>query len=257
MKENETHVLEQPKLKNPVLIEGLPGLGLVGRLGAEHLVNELQAKKFAELYSPDFPPQAQIMPDGTLRMRRNEFYYWKAEKKSQRDLIILVGDDQGLTVQSQYALCGSILDIAEEHGCRMIYTLGGYGMQRMAKEPRVFGAVTDKKMTKEFFKYGVEFEKVSGAIVGVAGLLLGLGQLRGMRGICLMGETHGNYIDPRAAKSVLRVVCESLDLKIKLDGLDKKASEVEEMIKRLENIQKAQQPDVIPAADSKNLTYIR
>ena len=35
----------KPKLKEPILIEGLPGFGQVGRLVAEHLVKELKGKK--------------------------------------------------------------------------------------------------------------------------------------------------------------------------------------------------------------------
>ena len=34
--------LEKPKLKDSVLIEGLPGVGNVGKLAAEHLVEELE-----------------------------------------------------------------------------------------------------------------------------------------------------------------------------------------------------------------------
>ena len=234
----------------------MPGLGLVGRLACEHLVNELKAKKFADLYSPDFPPQVSIQPDGTLQMRRNEFYYHKA-KKGQQDLIIFLGDDFGLTVQSQYALCGSVLDLADDYGVKMIYTLGGYGMQKMAKKPRVFGAVNDKKLIKSFEKLNVEFRKVSGAIVGPAGLLLGLGKLREISGVCLMGETHGNYIDPRASKAVLSILTEELGIEIDLKGLDKKAKEIEEMITRLENIQKTQSESQIPSMDESKLSYIR
>ena len=35
---------EKPKLNNPIMIEGLPGFGQVGRLVAEHLVKEFKAK---------------------------------------------------------------------------------------------------------------------------------------------------------------------------------------------------------------------
>lgn len=36
----KTAIIErkQVKLKNPILIEGLPGIGLVGKLAAEHMV---------------------------------------------------------------------------------------------------------------------------------------------------------------------------------------------------------------------------
>ena len=57
MKEVMIEFTEKPKLKNPVFIEGLPGVGNVGKLAAEHLVDELNAKKFAEVYSKYFPPQ--------------------------------------------------------------------------------------------------------------------------------------------------------------------------------------------------------
>ena len=48
--------LKKPKLKNPIFIEGLPGVGNVGRIAAGYLVEELKAKKFAELWSSHFLP---------------------------------------------------------------------------------------------------------------------------------------------------------------------------------------------------------
>ncbi len=238
-----THVKVEKKIKlnNPILIEGLPGLGLVGKLSADHLIKELNAKKFAELYSNDFPPQVMITEEALIKLRKNEFYYWEAKKKGQNDLIILVGDDQGLTVSSQYEICNAVVDFAEGYGTKMIYTLGGYGMQKLSKDPKVFGAVTHKELISQFKKHDVIFQKQPGAIVGAAGLLLGLGALRGMKGICLMGETHGNYVDARAAKNVLRVISNSLNLDISYQDLDKKAKETEEMITKLETLQ-AQQP---------------
>src|SRR3972149_6895941 len=49
--------LDHPKLTDPIFIEGLPGIGNVGKLAAEHLKDELKAVKFAEIYSKYFPPQ--------------------------------------------------------------------------------------------------------------------------------------------------------------------------------------------------------
>lgn len=257
MNQTEIHIIEQVKLKNPIFIQGLPGLGFVGKLSAEHLINKLQAKKFAELYSPDFPPQVAIQADGTTQMRKNDFYYYKSKKN---DLIILTGDDVGLTVQSQYAMCGSIIDFVDELGVKMIYTLGGYGLQKIVREPKVYGAVNDKKLIKEIEKHNVEFKKATGAIVGPAGLIIGLAQLKGLKAVCLMGETHGNYIDPRSAKAVLKSLCGILGIEVELKDLDKKAGEVEEMVQRLEKIQQSQQqaqaPEY-PKMDDSHLSYIR
>ena len=43
------------ELKNPILVEGLPGLGMVGRITTRYLAKQLKAKKLAKLYSPHFP----------------------------------------------------------------------------------------------------------------------------------------------------------------------------------------------------------
>jgi len=259
MKETEIIVKKEVSLKSPILIEGLPGIGLVGKLAAEHLIKELKAEKFADLYSPDFPPQVVIEEDSTIRLLRGEFYYWKAETKDQSDLIFFVGDNQGLTYASQYNISGAALDFAENYKTKMIITLGGLAIGKMSKTPKVYGAVTHKQIVREFKKHGVSFERKAGqGIFGAAGLLLGLSQLRGMKGICLMGETQGNYVDPKAAKAVLEVLRQYLKLKVKLDDLDKKAVEIEEMISRFEQIQKSQQQPPVPQMPKdESSTYIR
>ena len=76
-------VFKKPRLRNPVLIEGLPGVGNVGRIAAGYLVEELRAEKFAELLSSHFMPLVLVREDGTSHLLRNEFFYWKAKKKNK------------------------------------------------------------------------------------------------------------------------------------------------------------------------------
>src|SRR5512136_1793889 len=141
-------ISKKPKLKNPILIEGLPGIGNVGKLAVEHLIDCIQATKFIELYSKDFPPQVFINTDGTISLVNNEFYYWKAKKRTQRDLILLTGDYQGLSSNGQYELVDKILDIAEEYGVKELYTLGGYGLGHEIKDPKVLCATTNINLVK-------------------------------------------------------------------------------------------------------------
>ena len=49
--ETTIKILEKPKMKNPILVEGLPGIGNVGRVAVGYLVAELKMVKIAELYS--------------------------------------------------------------------------------------------------------------------------------------------------------------------------------------------------------------
>ena len=169
---------KKPRLKNPILIEGLPGVGHVGKLVAEHMVAELGAKKIMEIYSPHFPPQVIVEDDGTVRLVSNELYAYKT--KGKHDLLILVGDHQSTTNEGHYELCGVFLDIVEEFKVRRVYTLGGYGVGQLVETDTVLGAANSIELVRELKEYGVEFRanEPGGGIVGASGLMLGLVHLQ-------------------------------------------------------------------------------
>ena len=127
----------------PVLIEGLPGIGHVGKLVAEHLVRELGAEKIAEIASIFFPPQVIIDEQGTVRLANNEVYYYEGETHR---LLFLVGDFQATSAEGHYLLADAYLDIAEACGVQRLYTLGGYGVGHLVEEPRVLGAVNQSSL---------------------------------------------------------------------------------------------------------------
>ena len=233
------YIGKKPKLKDPLLIEGLPGIGNVGKLAVEHLIETIKATKFAEIHSKDFPPQVFINTDGTIKLVNNEFYYWKAKKKNQRDLILISGDYQGLSSQGQYDLVEKILDIVEDLGCKEMYTLGGYGLGHEIEHPKVLCATTDKKLVKIMKKHGAVFKKnePGGGIVGASGLLLGLGKLRGLEGTCFMGETPGYLVDPKSAKAVLKILTKITNININLTALEKKAKEIENIAQQLKEME--------------------
>ena len=64
---------------------------------------------------------------------------------------------------------------------------------------------------------------------------MGLGKLRNMPGVCLMGETHGGFVDPKSAQSVLEVLCKILGIKVDAKKLDQRAKESEAFAKKLES----------------------
>ena len=74
MKAAEITILEEVELDNPIFIEALPGVGHVGKLVADHMIDELGATKFAEIYSPTFPPQVLVGEDGMIENMINELY---------------------------------------------------------------------------------------------------------------------------------------------------------------------------------------
>ncbi|RLJ06431.1 MAG: proteasome assembly chaperone family protein [Candidatus Aenigmatarchaeota archaeon] len=233
---------KKPKLNNPILIEGLPGVGNIGRVAVGYLLDELKAEKFAQLYSKHFFPFVVLQDENLIHLLKNEFYYWKAEKKGQRDLVFLVGDCQSLSPQGHYEIIEKILDYAQGFGVKEIYTVGGMATGEIEEKPEVIGAVTHKELLKKYDGYGIKFEagKKIGYIVGAAGLLLGLGAERGMKGMCLLGETSGFPIvtDPKAAEVVLESLTKILNVEIDMTKLERKVKEMEKFIKKIEELQK-------------------
>jgi uncharacterized protein (TIGR00162 family) len=233
---------EKPRLKNPIFVEGLPGIGNVGRIAAGYLVEELKAKKFAELFSSHFMPFVLLHENSSVHILKNEFYYWKAKEKNQRDLIILIGDSQSIDPEGHYEIVETILDYVQKFGVKEIFALAGLSIGEEKERPKVVGAVSDPELIKKYGKYGIDFQSVNriGTIVGASGLFIGLGKLKGMKGVCLLGETIGFPIipDPKSAEAVLNVLTKILNLKIDTSRLGKKVKEMEDLIKKVEEVQK-------------------
>ena len=222
----EIRELKRVKLREPVLIEGLPGLALVGRLAVGYLVETLGAEKFAELYSPHFPYFVIVDESGRIRLPRGEFYCWRSPDKGP-DLMFLIGDSQAQTNQGQYEVASCVLDFAKKHGVETIITVGGYRTEKGGS--RVVCASTDEELLERALKAGAVKSPPGSPIVGIAGLLLGLTTMMDMRAICLLGETKGHLPDPRAAKNVLKVLTSFLGIDINLSGLDKSIEEAKRM----------------------------
>jgi len=234
---------EKPVLREPILVEGLPGVGNVGKLAAEHLVDQLKAVKFAEMFSKFFPPQVLVNDAGTIRLVSNEIYYVQ-RPDANNDIVIMIGDYQGLTPDGQYELSDKTLKIAKDLGVRRIFTLGGYGLGKMIEKPRVLGAATDIELVEEMKTFGVTFSKgePGSGIVGASGLLLGLGNLYGMRSVCLMGETSGYFVDPKGAQAVLEVLAKILEVKIDFTELETKAQQIDQITSKLREAEPPVEP---------------
>lgn len=247
----ETTIIEREgvgKLRSPVMVTGLPGIGLVGQVVAKYMIKKLNGKKIADLYSPHFPHQVLMTKNGGMRLLKNKFYLVRLK---ERDLVLVVGDVQAITGQGQYEVAGKILDYAEKHRIKMIITIGGYSSGKMSGPKRVFAAANNeavKDRHRELFIFG----EAKGSIVGVAGLLPALAKVRGMDAMCVMGETHGSYVDPAAATAVIEKLQKLFNFRIDLAQLEAEAREREKVIKKIESEIEKQ-----AVGEKKEISYIR
>ncbi len=241
MRETTIIVSKKPKLKNPVLLVGLPGIGNVGRLAVGYLVSHLKAKKFAELYSPHFF-NFVVIHENKLHVLKNEFYFWKNPKKGGRDIIFLIGDTQSNTQEGHYEIAGKVLEFVSKLGVKEIISIGGFGIGKIVDNPKIYAAPSDDKIKKKYQNLDIDFNSSQriGTIIGAAGLIPGLSKLYKMSGISLLCETPGFPIhtDPTAAEKVIRVLEKILGIEVKLEELHEKVEEMHEFVKKLEELQK-------------------
>ncbi len=254
MDELEIDTVNDVDLTDPVLIEGLPGVGHVGTLAVEHLLEELDAEStlVRRIYSHEFPPQVSV-EDGISELTCAELY--GVSVSDGRDLLLLTGDHQAQTNAGHYVLTSAFLDIAAEFGATEAYALGGVPTGELIEEYAVVGAVNDESLLEAHEDAGVEFreDEPAGGIVGVSGLILGLGDRQGFDAVCLMGETSGYLVDPKSARAVLEVLEGLLGFELDYETLDERADEMEEVIGKIQEMEQQQAMDV-PTDD--DLRYI-
>lgn len=224
--------LYKNKLKNSILIEGLPGIGNVGKIAADFIVDNIGAKKMFEIYSDNFPHAVFVNEKNMVELPAIEIYH---KKIGRYDMLFLAGDIQPIDEQSCYEFCNKLLDLLEKHDCKEIITMGGIGLHRIPENPLVYCTSNSKDIIKRYKTNNLNnnIYGVVGPIVGVSGLLIGLSKQRKIPAIAMLAETFGHptYLGIKGARAILMILNEKLGLKLELSRLDEEITEIEKEIK--------------------------
>lgn len=221
---------KRPKLNRPVLIEGLPGIGSVGKVAADFMVQELKATKLFEINSYTFPHSVFVNENNLVELPQIEIYYKKFQRK--KDLLFLVGDVQPVDEVSCYEFCDKVLDLLKRFGGKEVITLGGIGMQTIPKNPKIYITGNSQKMINRF-KEGQHITQnlqgVVGPVMGVTGVMLGLAEKMEIEGVALLGETFGHpmYLGVRSSKEILRILNSKLGLKLDVEAIERNFKDIE------------------------------
>ncbi len=232
----------RPKLNTPILIAGMPGIGNVGKVATDFLIEEIGAKKLFEFFSHSLPNSVFVNEKNVVELPRIEIYY-KTFGGKRKDLLFLAGDVQPIDEASCYEFCDKVLDLLTEFGGTEVITTGGIGLQAIPEEPKVYVTGTTQAVVKEY-QQGLKTEAslygVVGPIIGVSGVLLGLtGRRKGMRGVSFLAETFGHpmYLGLKGARAIVACLAKKLDLKVDLEKMSKEIQEMEkETIKKTKQI---------------------
>ncbi len=229
MSEWKVSLLEKLPKKDVILLEGLPGIGNVGKVVVDYLIENLSAKKLATFFSYDLPNSVFVTQDNLVSLPSIELYGVKHNKKNY---LFLTGDAQPSLERSSYELTQEILKLAKDCDVKEIITLGGIGLNEIPSEPQIYCAANKKNIVKKYLKEGVSEDVygVVGPIVGVSGLLLGLSKK--IPAVSLLGETYGHpmYIGLREAKEILKVLDVIFSFSLDFKELDEEIVAIDEQL---------------------------
>jgi len=231
-------------LTNPLFIEGLPGIGNVGKVAIDFVIDELKAEKVYEITSSSFPHSVFVAEDNLVELPTIEIF---RKKTKGRDILLMGGDVQPIDEPGCYAFTYSLLDLLKRHRVREIITLGGIGLADIPKKPKVYITGNSKQVVDAYRRdMGNAVERslygVVGPIVGVSGLLVGLAAQYDIRAACLLAETYGHpmYLGITGAREMLKALDRKLALKLNLKKLEREIKDIEaEMLKRVEQMGEA------------------
>ncbi len=223
----EPQMKRPPKLDKATLIVGMPGIGNVGKVTADFLIDELKAKLVYNIFSYGLPNSVFVNDEHLVELPTIELYYSK-----KKNIIILTGDVQPPEEESTYEFCDQVINACLPLGVAKIITLGGIGLSEVQEKPSVYCTGSDKDYIKSLVKgtsASSELFGIVGPIIGVSGVMIGMAERKKIPSACLLAETLGHpaYIGIRGAKELLKLLNKKLKLTIDLKTLDKEIEDIE------------------------------
>ena len=219
-------------IRDPILIEGLPGIGNVGKIAMDFMIESLKAKKVYEIKSKKFSNSVCINEKNLVELPKIEIYYKKIKNK---DLLFLSGDIQPIEDESCYDFCEVVLDLFESLKGKEIITLGGIGLSQPPEKPKVFFTSNTRGIIKKYKSEGLNNNLFGlvGPIMGVTGLLLGLSKERNIPSISLLAETYGHpsYLGIKGAREIIVRLNKSLNINVDLKEIDEEIRLLEGQVK--------------------------
>ena len=224
--------IEHAKISKPILIAGLPGIGNVGKIAVDFIIDSLMAKKIFEIHSYNIPNAVFVNEKNLVELPSIDMFY---KKVNGIDILLLAGDIQPIDEAACYEFCDKILDLVEKFNVREVITLGGIGLPNEPNEPRVYCTGSNKNIIDKYKSKDLSnnIYGVVGPIIGVTGVLVGLAGRRKISALSILAETFGHpaYVGIKSARAILKILNEKFKLKLNFKVLDEEVTEIEKEMK--------------------------
>ncbi|MBN1543918.1 proteasome assembly chaperone family protein [Candidatus Woesearchaeota archaeon] len=214
-------IVLKEKPKNPIIIEGFPGFGLVGTISTEYLINELNARPIGAIHAEDLPPMVALHENRLVQPIG--IYY---DSKNNLVIIHVMTNVKGV----EWEIGDLVLELAKQLGAKEVVAIEGVGTPLPSENIEAYYYSNSDAGKKKF-----EAAKISplkeGIILGVTATVILQGDDRPVSSIFV--ETHSSLPDSKAAAKAIEVLDKYLSLKIEYKPLLKQAEKFEEKVRGL------------------------
>jgi uncharacterized protein len=213
-------------LDEPTLVEGLPGLGLVGKIAADHLVDVYDMEYYASCHC-DGLPEIAVYAEGDPTVRPPVRVYADAE----RDLLVLQSDAP-VSPSGATEFAGCLVSWFAANDVTPLF-LSGMPAEQDEEPPAVYGIATgDGAAMLE--AADIDLPNEAGAVTGPTGALIHEAQRTGLTGVGLVVEADQQFPDPAAARAVLQTAIGPLgDVEVDTEALVEQADQIATAKQRL------------------------
>ncbi len=222
----EIYELKKIDLRDGIIIDGFPSVGLVSSIVANYIIESLDLEQIAIVDSPYFPSVALVRNGVPLSPVR----IYGGKVNDNMKIAVFVSEFQ-IPTSLLKSMGNLMLDWADEQRISTVITPEGI-IQEEREDVNVY-AVTSTDYAKKKIPKGV-LEFGEGVITGVTGVLLTEGRKRDTDVIALLAEAHPNYPDARAAAKIVEVLNEIMQgVKIDPKPLYEEAEKIEKNLAQI------------------------
>ncbi|MBB6400734.1 uncharacterized protein HNP92_000019 [Methanococcus maripaludis] len=207
------------KYKEPLVISGFPGIGLVGSIASYHLLKNLKMEYVGYIEDPMLP-EIMIVEEGIA--------YPPVRVYARDDLVIFFSDVM-IPPELVYPMSIMISDRLKEINPKMVVTLEGFASMTPEKS---FWVSSSEKILNSIMDEEIPALQL-GMIGGISGALMKCCNDRDIPSACLITETVGLRPDPRGASKIIENLNKKYNLNADTEELIKEAESIEEKMKSL------------------------
>lgn len=218
-------ILRTEKFNNPLVITGFQGVGLVGTLSAQYIVNKLKLEQIGHIISEELPPLA-ILVNGSLMHPIRIF------SNKDRSLII-IESELPIPRKLVYKMSNEIVNWVKKIKARGLVCFEGIGVPPEEKDNKidVFSISTTTKLRDKLDDFVPELK--NGIVIGMSAALLLRSKDQGVNASCLMSESKSNIPDGMAAAAIIRKFNDIYGFSIDTNELEKQAKDFEKKLDKV------------------------